>query len=91
MRFHLFQSMKAVLVAVGLLAASGALGNGGTLPLRLRNGGTLPLRLQGTAISMQGGGSLQAQLTLTRATQRLTVLSTPYDRPDADGVPELLR
>jgi ATP-dependent exoDNAse (exonuclease V) alpha subunit len=30
-------------------------------------------------------------VALTRATQRLTVLSGELDLPDADGVPELLR
>ncbi|WP_372481991.1 HelD family protein [Streptomyces fuscigenes] len=30
-------------------------------------------------------------VALTRATQQLTVVSTPKDEPDADGVPDLLR
>lgn len=43
-----------------------------------------------------GGGGAMAGLrvlyvALTRATQRLTVLSAEPDLPDADGVPELLR
>ncbi|HEV7627060.1 MAG TPA: UvrD-helicase domain-containing protein, partial [Streptomyces sp.] len=42
-----------------------------------------------------GGGSPAGlrvlYVALTRATQRLTVLSGARDRPDADGVPELLR
>jgi DNA helicase IV len=36
-------------------------------------------------------GTRVLYVALTRATQRLTVLATPGDRPDPDGVPALLR
>ncbi|SCK20969.1 UvrD-helicase domain-containing protein [Streptomyces sp. WMMB 322] len=54
-----------------------------------------PAGIAGTTRDGEGGagtaGLRVLYVALTRATQRLTVLSAEADRPDAAGVPELLR